>query len=53
MRYVCYISYAGHTAGIKGQISVNPELFQSYCQLNENNFRYHVAFVSFEMYETN
>jgi hypothetical protein len=40
-----YISDVGHTAGIEGQMSVDPELFQSYCQVNENNFEYHLAFV--------
>lgn len=53
MRHMFYISDVGHTAGIEGQMSVDQELFQRYCQVNENNFGYHLAFVSFEMYETN
>jgi hypothetical protein len=48
-----YISDDGHTAGIEGQMSVDQELFQSYCQVNENDFGFHLAFVSFEMCETN
>jgi hypothetical protein len=48
-----YFSDVGHTASIEGQVSVDQELFQSYCQVNENNFGCHLAFVSFEMYETN
>jgi hypothetical protein len=53
VRYMFYISDVGHTVGIEGQMSVDQELFQSYCQVNEYNFVYHLAFVSFEMYETN
>lgn len=53
MRYMFYISNVGHTAGIEGQMSVDQELLQSYCQVNENNFGYHMAFVSLEMYKTN
>jgi len=50
---MCYISDVGQTEGIEGQMSVDQELFQGYCQVNENNLGYHLAFVSFEMYETN